>query len=431
MLTADLVDARKKAGELLLRPLKRADRAEAVAIAETLLATAKSMVGRPRETLEAAFDELESRSPARRVKVAAGLRKLVLDACTFEQRSPVDPTTLRSVVFSQASRARRALRDGERFDRNAIVIEAGLSLSITPEVVEEGLFSDLRDEHALSEAPTMDASTLVERWELAQAQAVLLAAVRVTCHIHEASPGLLRTFFAQLKFHQLLFTAERIVADDAAESLGWRIVIDGPFSLFESVTKYGLRLALMVPALRALERWSLEAELRWGKGRTPLVFRLSSGTRRRKAAPPQKKKRAENHEQPSESSVAIHLSDEARELCEGMERLDEGWHAQATTTVLEARGHGVCIPDLELVHSPTGARVFVEILGYWSRDAVFRRVELAEKGLPHAIVFAASARLRVSEGVLDETSAKASLYMYKGKMSPRAILDRARALSGV
>jgi predicted nuclease of restriction endonuclease-like RecB superfamily len=431
MLTADLVDARKKDGELLLRPLKRSDRAEAIAIAETLLATSKSMVGRPRETLEAAFDELESRSPARRVKVGVGLRKLTLDACTFEQRSPVDPITLRSLVFSQASRARRALHDGERFDRSTIILESARSLSLAPEVVEEGLFSDLRDEHALSAAPTFDASTLVERWELAQAQAVLLAAIRVTCIIHEASPGLLRAFFAQLKFHQLLFTAERIASNDAAESPGWRIVIDGPFSLFESVTKYGLRLALMVPALRALERWSLEAELRWGKARSPLLFRLSSPKRARRAASPKKKKVAVATEPSSEPAVTLHLSDEARELCEGIARLNESWQAQATTTVLEARGHGVCIPDLELLHAATGARVFVEILGYWSRDAVFRRVELAEKGLAHAIVFAASARLRVSEDVLEESNARASLYMYKGKMSPRAILDRARALSGV
>lgn len=126
---------------------------------------------------------------------------------------------------------------------------------------------------------------------------------------------------------------------------------------------------------------------------------------------------------------ALHLSDEARELCEGIHRLNEGWRAHATTTVLEARGYGVCVPDIELVHDERGVRVFVEILGYWSRHAVFRRAELAERGLPHPVVFAASSRLRVSEEILDESSTKASLYVYKGKMSPRAIVDRARVLS--
>jgi hypothetical protein len=43
--------------------------------------------------------------------------------------------------------------------------------------------------------------------------------------------------------------------------------------------------------------------------------------------------------------------------------------------------------------------------------------------LPEPIVFAASSRLRVSEQVLDEAE-HAALYVYKGVMSPRAVLER-------
>ncbi len=46
---------------------------------------------------------------------------------------------------------------------------------------------------------------------------------------------------------------------------GYRIEIDGPYSLFESVTKYGLELALLLPALEACDSVQLVADLRWGK----------------------------------------------------------------------------------------------------------------------------------------------------------------------
>src|SRR5262249_38266692 len=150
-------------------------------------------------------------------------------------------------------------------------------------------------EHVLRAAPVLGAEELVESWELGQAQAVLLAAVRVTCDIASSSPGLVRAFFARLKFHQLLFSAERLGQDGA-----WRIVIDGPYSMFDAVTKYGLRLALVLPALRALESWKLVAEVRWGKEREKLVFRLSS----------------EGDVRPPDAEA--HVSDDVRELAEAI-----------------------------------------------------------------------------------------------------------------
>jgi predicted nuclease of restriction endonuclease-like RecB superfamily len=67
--------------------------------------------------------------------------------------------------------------------------------------------------------------------------------------------------------------------------------------------------------------------------------------------------------------------------------------------------------------------VFVEVMGFWSRDAVWRRIELARAGLAAKIVFAVSDKLRVSSEMLDGAS-DAALYVYKGKMNARALLQR-------
>lgn len=73
--------------------------------------------------------------------------------------------------------------------------------------------------------------------------------------------------------------------------------------------------------------------------------------------------------------------------------------------------------------------VYLELLGYWSRDAVWKRVELVERGFSHKIVFALSSRLRVSEQVLEE-SASAALLVYKGVLSARRVLDRVALVAG-
>ncbi|MCC6874780.1 MAG: DUF790 family protein, partial [Sandaracinaceae bacterium] len=91
-------------------------------------------------------------------------------------------------------------------------------------------------------------------------------------------------------------------------------------------------------------------------------------------------------------------------------------------------GVGVCVPDLRFVHED-GSAIFLEGLGFWSRDAVWRRVELAKKGLGAKVLFAVSSRLRVSEGVLGEDE-DAALYVYKGAMSPKAIEAKLDALRG-
>ena len=235
MLTADLVDARKKDGELILRPLDQDGRAEALAIASALVDAARGLVGRRREELEEAWDAATNDVSSKRIKVAAGLRKLAADACTFEAETDVEPSEIRRVLFTHASEVRRTHAESERFDRTAVVAGAAKMLGVAPEVVERSMFADLRSEHVLRTAPALDAASLVEAWELGQTQAVLLTAVRLTCEVRSASPGLVRAFFAKLKFHKLLFSAERI---DDREDPGWKIVIDGPFSMFDAVTKY-------------------------------------------------------------------------------------------------------------------------------------------------------------------------------------------------
>ena len=245
---------------------------------------------------------------------------------------------------------------------------------------------------AVGELPAEQLHTIV--------QAVLLRAVRVTADVRCSSPDAYRELFRKLKFRRLL---HRITP---REDGGYRIAIDKPFSLFQNVAKYGLELALLLPALEACQALELEAEVRWSERAKSLTFRHRGGAKPREGAP--------------------ELRTEVSELLDALRTLG-GWEASPAERILDLPGMGVCVPDLRLRRRRDGAEVFVEVLGYWSRASVWKRVELAEKGLGAKILFAVSSRLRVSEEVLDESDA-AALYVYKGKMNPQAVLRKVAGL---
>lgn len=402
MLTADLVNARRRGGELHLVALDGEARARAVDVAERLIETVVMHRGETFEELAAALGAVDT--GPRDYRLRDGLVKLLLDRCTLDAPGGEDAEELRRDVFTLASATRAALDAGGKLDRGALLSEVAARRGLSVEALERGLFADLRGAQVVSAFDAIGAEALVAEYERGQAQAVLLRAVKLTVDVRSASAGATRALFRRLKFLRLLHVITR--TED-----GYRVVIDGPFSLFESVTKYGLAFALVLPALDGCEAWKLEAEIRWGKERRPLVFRLEGGSASaRRDEPP--------------------LPDEVAALLRSFAGLRSGWRVAPCTTILELPGVGLTVPDL--VFDKEGAdgsqrRVYLEVMGYWSRAAVWQRVELVQAGLADSVLFAVSSRLRVSEEVLGD-DLPGALYVYKGTMSARVIAERLRTL---
>lgn len=401
MLTIEHVRARRDKDRLVLLALSEAKRRRALEIGARLLDEAKVLVGATREDLESSFAKVEV-APAER-RLAFGLMKLIEDASLFQQAEDADPLAIRRELFLLAARERRNASLEEPFSRARVVASSAALLALTEPALEECLYADLRGAHRLLRVPEFDAQTLLNRYERAQVQAVLLRAVEVVARVRCKSPDYYRVLFHKLKFRQLLYRLERLPNGD------YSIAIDGPFSLFESVTKYGLELAMTLPALEGCDVLELSARVLWGKGRTPLRF--------------------EHHH--VSSSVAREpepsLRDEVRALLEDFKALNTPWQAHVADEILQLSGVGLCVPDLVFRHPDSKLAIHLELLGYWSREAVFRRLELVEQGLGSPIVFAASSRLRVSEALF-EGEEPAALYVYKGKPSARAVERKLDAL---
>jgi predicted nuclease of restriction endonuclease-like RecB superfamily len=398
VLTADLVHARRRGGELRLVGLDPDARAQALALAAQLVTVVRTHVGLSLDALHAALEAVDV--PNDQVRLKDGLAKLLEDRCELTAPAGPEPEALRRDVFTRASAQRAALPPGGKLDRSAVLHAIAAERETTANVVERGLFADLRGAQLVSHFDAIGAEGLVTVYEHAQAQAVLLRAVKVRVHVQLASPAATRALFRRLKFLRLLHVITR-------ESAGYQIEIDGPFSLFESVTKYGQKLAQLVPLLRECDAWNLEADVRWGKERRPLVFRLQG-----EAAA------GHSHDPP--------LPDEIAALVKSFEALDTPWRVSQSHEILELPGVGLTVPDLVFDKSGNDGqvrRVHFEVMGYWSRQAVWKRVELVQSGLAQPVLFAVSSRLRVSEEVLGE-GLPGALYVYKGALSARAIAER-------
>ena len=398
MLTTDLVRVRRRAGRIETPPLRAAEKERLLVVAERCVAAARAAVGGTRAAFEAACDDVPHHPTDYRL--VKGLRKLVEDRCEFEVRDDVDPPALRRTVFERAAAARRALRDAEDFDPEPVVAAAAADLGLAAQDVRNALFADLKENHVLARFDVIGGPALVAAYETAQRQAVLLRAVRVVVTLQRPEPRGLRLFFRRLKFHRLLYLATRLPEGAC------RIEIDGPFSLFRSVTTYGLQLALLLPVLDACgPGWELDADVLWGPQRQPATYHLEGEP----AAHPVREDAG--------------LPDEVARLRDRFRAMETPWAVEGARALLDLPGIGLCVPDLVFTHRDTGHRVYFEALGYWSREAVWRRVDLVEAGLPHPIVFAVSSRLRVSEEVLDG-DLPGRLYVYKGAISARAVEER-------
>jgi len=151
----DLVRIKKKNGVLSL-PKPTADAvSRARGLAEQVLLTLSGVVNETRQVVEEALNELES-APQEK-KLLQALRKRALDDSVFEGNAELDAAALRREVFSRAAVARQGLEIGARFERDRVLSEAASALGLTVEVVEAGLYSDLRSAERLLKAPAYDA----------------------------------------------------------------------------------------------------------------------------------------------------------------------------------------------------------------------------------------------------------------------------------
>lgn len=397
MLTSDRLRARRQGRLVVPRFLVPAERTRLLPVAEAMIAALVRAQGASRDEVVLALSAVEHLPRDR--AIVLGLEKLLLDRCEFVPPEGDDPVGLRDAVFRLAADERRRLGPVDRFSRARVLASASERLGLPVERIEARLFADLRRNERLVAFRPIAALRLLERYDVALAQGILLRAHRVEISLRGEEPGRARQLFRAARFHGLLHRVEPIEG-------GWRIELDGPMSLFSSAQKYGLELALFLPAVLRCSSWSLTAEVAWGKSRS--AARLELG--------PQ-------HGLVPHGRAIEGVAPELSHFIDGFRALDSSWTIAVCDDIVAIPGEAAVVPDLVFSHRQTGERVWLEAFGYWSRAAVWQRIETVRRGFPGRILLAVGKHLRVSDELLDESDA-GELYVFRNAMQPRAVLER-------
>ncbi len=386
MLPSDLLFSHKRGAQIYPRFL----RPEQCVWAERVLATIREHQHRTRGELQAALRALEGDSPDYRI--VRGFAHLALNAAEFTLATgELEPETLRRDVFTLA-----AERGGYGETQAREVLEAiAPRYQLEAETLREALYADLPENHLLTALPDFAPNQLVDRYNLAQAQGLLYSALCLRLTAYRNVPGEYRRLFQHLKFHGLMYAVEGNLDD------GYQIYVDGPASLFKQTRKYGLQMAIFLPALLRVSRWEMEAVLR--RDDRDISYRVDSQSPLKPltAAPPAYDSLLEEH------------------FARRWEKLDTPWILEREVEIVDLKGT-VFVPDFALRH-PDGRVAHVEIMGFWHPDYLRRKLDKLRRAAMPNLIVAVSERLNV--GADDFRNVPGPVLFFKGKLEPRAVLE--------
>ncbi|MEH1819410.1 MAG: DUF790 family protein [Nostoc sp.] len=400
MLPTDLLMHRQNGEEIIPKRLKIDQKTSELAI--ELINYFQSAVGKTQGVLERQLTDFEGDSTDYRVK--RGLAYILKSSfCTFEVVSPLEPQMLRERVFSLAAKSVSS-RESTQVTLSKIADELTQELEreVLLEQVRNGLYADLSENKILTVFDAPIAPDVLNRYNLSQVQGVFYKASKLVLNAHRNVPGEYKLLFRYLKLFQLMAYIE----GDADH--GFTITIDGPTSLFNPSTRYGLAIAKLIPALLHVTKWSLSSILQtrdaytnaWKTGR----FTLNSECGLVSHYPPGK---------PYDSMLEASFADK-------WDALKSGWALEREVDLIPIPG-SVMIPDFRLVHAD-GRTFLLEIVGYWRPEYLQKKFSQVRRAGRDDLILAISERLNLEKAGVKLNDVPARIVWFKDKLLPKAVL---------
>ncbi len=385
MLTSDLLFSYKRGAYVYPRFLRR----EQHIWAERVLTVIREHHHHNRGELQVALRALEGDSPDYRI--VRGFAHLALNGAEFTLATgELEPEMLRREVFTRAS-----LQGGYGERQAQEVLESvAPKYQLEAGALREALYADLPEKHVLTALPDFTPETLIDRYNLAQAQGLLYPALFLRVIAHRNVPGEYRRLFRNLKFFGLMYAVEGHLED------GYQIYVDGPASLFKQTRKYGLKMAMFLPALLQVSRWEMEAVLQ--RDDQEVRYRLDS----------------QSSLKPAKDTPPAYDSLLEERFAGRWEKLSTPWVLEREVEIVDLKGT-VFVPDFAFCH-PEGRVVYLEIIGFWHPDYLRRKLDKLRRAAMSNLIIAVSERLNV--GADDFRAILGSVIFFKGKLEPKAVL---------
>ncbi|HZF38833.1 MAG TPA: DUF790 family protein [Blastocatellia bacterium] len=398
MLTTDLAMSYRRGSRITPRYLE-SDNPRHLQTAADLTLIVEQHRGSRRAELERALDEYIGVGTD--YKILRGLIKLLTDRCEFETAGARDPAEIRRALFTKAaahhSRAERAVIADDQL-RQRLIVEVATELECSPEEVMAGLYADLSGNQRLAAFEEMSPEVLLDRYNLAQAQALLYRCSEIRLRIEPQEPSVTRRLFAEIKAFRLIHAIKGNPAS------GYDAQLSGPVSIFHRSQRYGVQMAVFLPALLLYPGWRMRAEI--GTKTGAAFFELDSDQTLLRSH------YVTDDLQPQNPQIA--------KLLEDFGKLDGEWSAQPSQEVIDL-GESAFVPDLVFIREGDEP-IYLEMLGYWTPRSLNERLkEFARAGFENYVI-AASEEMRCSRDA--PTQLPPNVIVYKKSLNARELQAR-------
>ena len=398
MLTSDLLLVRRR-GPYLEPRYVDATAPGIIALAEEMIAIFDDHQGKSRGELHGALDARAAESTDYRIQ--RGLAKLLEDdRCEFRIDSIAEPEEIRTQVFTLSRENHPIVREPDLLypvTRAHILDRVALQYQTAAENIAHGLYADLPLNHILDHFDAPDPAWLLNRYNVALAQAMFYRCTRMRLSVHRNLPVRYKQLFKFIKFYRLIHD---IRGDRDA---GYEIVLDGPISLFRLSQKYGLQMAVFLPALLLCTRWKMEATVRLKDGREG-DFVLD-----------------DSH------ALSSHYKDQTaydslleETFATRFEKAKTDWQLERETEIVNLK-HTVFIPDFAFRH-PDGRTALLEIVGFWHPDYLRRKLDKLRRAHRADLVVAVSRDLNVEEKDFEDVPGH--VFFFKTRIQPQDVIQR-------
>ena len=342
MLNLDLLRTTYRSGKFFCR-FADTGKEENLALAASLLTVFQESSNRCRSEVLSLTRNIAAASHD--PKFAAGLEKLICDTAVFDAPAPeTDYAALRRELFTLSSAAMSQKGDfSQEHYRTMFPFPKG------------DIYGDLPDFEILRSFKPMTPRALLDRYNIALVQTMLLYTSKLTLTVSDPEYGSLRKLVRFMKFFRLLATIRK-AGNNLVE-----MELSGPGALLENARKYGLLLSSFFPAVPLLKKYKLRAELeiRSRKG----LFELDE------------KSALFSHY----SNIAAFVPEEIRLFHRLFKEKTDLWQITGETPFINMGREGIAFPDLSFCRKEDGTTLHLELFHRWHKGQLPQRMAFMEE----------------------------------------------------
>ncbi len=390
-----------------------------------------------RERKGSLLDRIKGLEDYNDYRLVRGFYTILERRCVFKPReSTIHPTVLRMEVFKESSRRGYALTEGER---KHIMEDVASRLKVDPSYIEEMMWSDMDENLIIEEFRSISPESLIVEYNIALIQGILLNCTRMECSVSQGVEW--KNLLRDVKRLGLMYMLDDSRHEDDDIPSNIVCIIDGPASIFRLTDRYGVSIARLLPTLLRSRSWWMKASI-VRKGMSKGVdakrlyeFKLSSRDATGIYLPMSSSRSSsvDGREDVYDNAHSRYDSSIEERFAVLFNQYNTGWRLRREPEPISLSGQAF-IPDFVL--EKYGKKVYLEIVGFWTREYIERKVQklmkVKSKGMDDDIILLVNRDLVCSDPIpmdhLSNLKIK-RVVTYDGKNLPiKQIIDHLKSI---